>query len=167
VAESEVFEWVRALIVEGYGDTEAAKLTPESLAFSDYDRATTWFTSAPYPHRLCDRWFTRNPSLAQSRLAPYYCAYNAPSDLTALPPSWRTDEVIALARRMFTSRDFSALPTLADALQAAGCNDSTVLYHCRNPNATHFRGCWVVDLILCEGRYRVEPADETDYCGSG
>jgi hypothetical protein len=28
--ESEVFEWVRTFIVEGYGDTEVAKLTAES-----------------------------------------------------------------------------------------------------------------------------------------
>lgn len=155
--ESEVFDWVRTLIVEGYGDTEAASLTAESAVFSDYDRATAWFSSAPYPHRLGDRWFARNPNLAQARIAPYYCAYNAPSDLKALPPAWRTDTVVSLARQMSASLDFSALPVLADVLQEAGCADEYVLFHCRDSKATHNRGCWVVDLVLGEGRYRAEP----------
>jgi hypothetical protein len=165
--ESEVFEWVRTLIVEGYGDTEVAKLTAESDAFSDYDRATTWFTSCPYPNRLGDRWFAKNPSLARAQFAPYYCAYNAPSDLTTLPPAWRTDKVVSLARQMYTSQDFSSLPILADALQEAGCEDSDklhgyMLYHCRDPVATHIHGCWVVDLVLGEGRYRAEPVAPAD-----
>lgn len=155
--ESEVFEWVRTLIVEGYGDTEAAALTADSDVFSDYDRATAWFGAKPYPHRLADRWFAKNPSLSKVRVAPYYCAYSAPSDLTALPPVWRTEAVVSLARRIAASLEFSSLPILADALQAAGCDDEVVLYHCRNPKATHVRGCWVVDLVLGEGRYRADP----------
>jgi hypothetical protein len=160
--ESEVFDWVRTLIVEGYGDTAAANLTADSAVFSDYDRATAWFSSTPYPHRLGDRWFANNPSSAQARGAPYYCAYNAPSDLKALPPAWRTDMVVSLARQISASLDFSALPVLADALQEAGCADAYVLYHCRDPKATHNRGCWVVDLVLREGRYRAEPGAAPD-----
>jgi hypothetical protein len=49
---------------------------------------------------------------------------------------------------MFESRDFSALPILADALQDAGCDNEYILDFCRAPNATHVRGCWVVDLVL-------------------
>jgi hypothetical protein len=160
--EAELVDWVRTLMIEGYGDTELAKMTPESDVFSDYDRATTWFTSKLYPYRLEDRWFAKNPSLAQAQLAPYYCAYNAPSDLTTLPPAWRTDKVVSLARQMSAALDFSALTALADALQDAGCDDKTMLYHCRNPKATHIRGCWVVDLVLGEGRYRAEHDAEPD-----
>ncbi len=160
--EPEVFDWVRTLIVEGYGDTEAANLTADSDVFSDYDRATAWFGSAPYPHGLEDRCFATNVSLAQARIAPYYCAHNAPSDLTALPRAWRTDKVVSLARRMSESLDFSALPILADALQEAGCNDAVVLCHCRNLKATHNRGCWVVHLVLGKGRYKAEQAASAD-----
>jgi hypothetical protein len=46
------------------------------------------------------------------------------------------------------SRDFSAMPILADALQDAGCDSAAILDHCRDANATHVRGCWVVDLAL-------------------
>jgi hypothetical protein len=62
-------------------------------------------------------------------------------------PTWRTDTVLLLARQMYESRDFSAMPILADALQDAGCDEATVLDHCRGPGP-HVRGCWVVDLVL-------------------
>jgi hypothetical protein len=63
-------------------------------------------------------------------------------------PSWRTDTAVALARQMYESRDFSAMPILADALQDAGCDDEHTLNHCRAADAVHVRGCWVVDLVL-------------------
>ena len=49
---------------------------------------------------------------------------------------------------MYESRDFSAMPILADALQDAGCVNDDVLNHCREAHAAHVRGCWVVDLVL-------------------
>jgi hypothetical protein len=61
---------------------------------------------------------------------------------------WRTDTAIALARTVYDSRDFSAMPILADALQDAGCDSDDVLNHCRDANQVHVRGCWVVDLVL-------------------
>ena len=63
-------------------------------------------------------------------------------------PSWRTDTAVALARQMYDSRDFGAMPILADALQDAGCGSEDVLGHCRDATAPHTRGCWVVDLVL-------------------
>lgn len=61
---------------------------------------------------------------------------------------WRTDTAIALARQMYESREFSAMPILADALQDAGCDNDDILNHCRDTCLTHVRGCWVVDLVL-------------------
>ena len=60
---------------------------------------------------------------------------------------WRTDTAVALARQMYESRDFGAMPILADALQDAGCDNDDILTHCRG-EGPHVRGCWVVDLIL-------------------
>jgi hypothetical protein len=60
---------------------------------------------------------------------------------------WRTDTALALARQMYESRDFGAMPILADALQDAGCASEGLLAHCRGPGP-HVRGCWVVDLVL-------------------
>ena len=41
-----------------------------------------------------------------------------------------------------------AMRILADALQNAGCNNDDILNHCRDTNATHVCGCWVLDLVL-------------------
>jgi hypothetical protein len=60
---------------------------------------------------------------------------------------WRTSTVVALARQTYDSRDFSAMPILADALQDAGCDNNAVLGHCRG-EGPHLRGCWVVDACL-------------------
>jgi hypothetical protein len=72
-------------------------------------------------------------------------------------PSWRTDTALTLARQMYESRDFGAMPILADALQDAGCDNDdnslpprggNLLNHCRDTSLTHVRGCWVTDLVL-------------------
>jgi hypothetical protein len=62
-------------------------------------------------------------------------------------PSWLTSTAVSLARLMYDSRDFSAMPILADALQDAGCDSDDILNHCRGPGP-HVRGCWIVDLVL-------------------
>ena len=62
-------------------------------------------------------------------------------------PAWRSDTAVQLAKQMYESREFSAMPILADALQDAGCDCDDVLTHCREPG-THVRGCWVVDQVL-------------------
>jgi hypothetical protein len=69
-----------------------------------------------------------------------------PGTSPEVEPDWLTSTVVALARQMYESRDFSAMPILADALQDAGCADELALDHCRKP-APHVRGCWVVDLL--------------------
>jgi len=61
---------------------------------------------------------------------------------------WRTDTVLVLARQMYDSEQFGAMPILADALQDAGCDNAKILAHCRDPKATHVRGCWVLDTVL-------------------
>jgi hypothetical protein len=65
----------------------------------------------------------------------------------AFDPAWRTSTVLSLASQMYESRDFGAMPILADALQDAGCDCDDVLAHCRG-SGPHVRGCWVVDLVL-------------------
>ena len=69
-----------------------------------------------------------------------------PFRVTHFAPAWRTDTAVALARQMYASRDFGAMPILADALQDAGCDDEGILTHCRDERE-HVRGCWVVDLL--------------------
>jgi hypothetical protein len=65
----------------------------------------------------------------------------------ALDPTWLTSDVLALARGIYEERAFDRMPILADALQDAGCDNDTVLSHCRTEQM-HVRGCWVLDLAL-------------------
>jgi hypothetical protein len=65
-----------------------------------------------------------------------------------LDPRWLTSDVVALAQGIYADRAFDRLPILADALQDAGCEQEDILTHCREPQLTHVRGCWVVDLVL-------------------
>jgi hypothetical protein len=67
-----------------------------------------------------------------------------------LDPAWLTSTVVAFARQMYDSRDFSAMPILADALQDAGCENEEILKHCRG-RGEHTRGCFVVDACLGRG----------------
>lgn len=73
--------------------------------------------------------------------------FGNPFRSAAFSPESRTDTAVALARQMYDSRDFSAMPILADALQDAGCDNDDILNHCRG-EGPHVRGCWVVDLVL-------------------
>jgi hypothetical protein len=75
------------------------------------------------------------------------CVFGNPFRPAAFDPSWRSPAAVALATGMYESRDFAAMPVLADALQDAGGEDSDILGHCRR-GGDHVRGCWVVDLVL-------------------
>jgi hypothetical protein len=74
--------------------------------------------------------------------------YGTPYTQVEFDKRWRTDTALSLASQMYDSRDFGAMPILADALQDAGCEDPAILAHCRDANQVHVRGCWVVDLVL-------------------
>jgi hypothetical protein len=89
-----------------------------------------------------------SPEDARRRLYRVYREIAGPAEPVAFDPGWRTSTAVALARGMYDGRDFVPMPVLADALQDAGCEDEAVLGHCRDPQAAHVRGCWVVDLVL-------------------
>jgi hypothetical protein len=61
--------------------------------------------------------------------------------------TWKDGTVHKLARAVYDDRRFADLPILADALEEAGCTDAGILAHCRG-GGEHFRGCWVLDLLL-------------------
>jgi len=77
----------------------------------------------------------------------YRDVFGNPFRPVAFDPSWRTSTAVAIAKGMYDSRDFAAMPLLADALQDAGCEHADILDHCRGPGP-HVKGCWVVDFVL-------------------
>jgi hypothetical protein len=52
-----------------------------------------------------------------------------------------------VAQAIYDERRFCDLPVLADTLEETGCDNPDVLGHCRG-TGEHYRGCWVVDLLL-------------------
>jgi hypothetical protein len=92
----------------------------------------------------------RDPVERAAQAALLRDVYGNPFRPTPFDPTWRTQDVLAVARLTYDSRDFSPMPVLADALQDAGCEDPEILAHCRGGGA-HVRGCWVVDLVLGKG----------------
>jgi len=58
--------------------------------------------------------------------------------------------VLRLAEVIYSDHAFDRLPILGDALEDAGCTDRAILDHCRS-GKEHYRGCWVVDLLLGRG----------------
>ena len=72
-------------------------------------------------------------------VAPLRDTFGNPFRPVSFSPEWRTDTAVSLARAMYESREFSAMPILADALQDAGCDEPAILDHCRAPGE-HVRG---------------------------
>jgi hypothetical protein len=108
-------------------------------------------TVEPTAAGLIGRALDSLPALLASKHAP--AGYPALFDeveprLVRFDAAWRTDTALSVARLMYDSREFSAMPILADALQDAGCDNDSILNHCRDTNQTHVCGCWVVDAVL-------------------
>ena len=61
--------------------------------------------------------------------------------------AWKDGTVRRLAQVIYDERAFLDMPVLADALEEAGCQDSTILDHLRGPGP-HVRGCGPLDLLL-------------------
>jgi hypothetical protein len=73
--------------------------------------------------------------------------FGNPFHPVTMSAAWQTSNVTALGQSIYDDRAFDRLPILADALEDAGCDNSAMLNHCRQPGE-HVRGCWVVDLVL-------------------
>jgi hypothetical protein len=75
------------------------------------------------------------------------CIFGNPFRVVHLDPAWLTPQALAVAGTAYVEDSWDGLPLLADALEEAGCSDAAILSHLRGPGP-HFRGCWVVDLLL-------------------
>jgi len=96
------------------------------------------------------------PGIASRKTQNHYIldVFGDPFQESRIDPSWRTDDVMGLAKTVYAERtmpsgilDAVRLGILADALEEAGCDDEALLSHCRE-GGPHVRGCWALDLIL-------------------
>ena len=157
-------------LVESYADGEVAaeELSRKSRAADviiGLSRGADWKTHAADSAAVHAAWPTdgwiaatnalkdagsagKRAELAPRQLALLRDIFGNPFRPVSFDASWRTSTAAAIAKQMYESRDFGAMPILADALQDAGCDNDDVLNHCRDANGVHVRGCWVVDLVL-------------------
>jgi ATP-dependent Clp protease ATP-binding subunit ClpA len=61
--------------------------------------------------------------------------------------NWNGGTVFRMAVLIGTRRRWEFLPLLGEILQAAGCTDTAILDHCREPGP-HSSHCWVTDLLM-------------------
>jgi hypothetical protein len=92
-------------------------------------------------------WRAPGPDVPATLVGLLRDIFGNPFRPVSFSTEWRTDTALTLAQQMYDGREFGAMPILADALQDAGCDSDDILAHCRDTNATHVRGCWVVDLV--------------------
>jgi hypothetical protein len=83
--------------------------------------------------------------LAQAHLLRDIFGERLPQVLIA--SAWRNQSVVPLAQDIHDSENYASMPSLAIALEDAGCADNDMLAHCRGAEP-HVKGCWVIDLIL-------------------
>lgn len=73
-----------------------------------------------------------------------------PANPIELAPGWLTwneGTVVKIAREIHAARDYTLMPILGDALEEAGCQNPTILTHCRE-HRLQVHGCWLVGAIL-------------------
>jgi hypothetical protein len=70
-----------------------------------------------------------------------------PFSQSHLRTTWLSERVVDLAGLIYSESAFDQMRQLGDALEESGCDDTSILRHCREPSV-HVRGCWVIDEIL-------------------
>ena len=100
---------------------------------------------------VTDMAFREFPDMPEGELAKLRAAIVNMGALADVARDLGLGRFVLLGRgeEMSGGRDKSSI--LADALEEAGCTSPDVLEHCRI-RSPHYRGCWVVDLILSKDR---------------
>lgn len=93
-----------------------------------------------------------NPAADAKNLANILrCIVNLSLPTPNSQASWITQDCIDFAKAIYISNSFENMHVLSDLLEDAGCDDLSILEHCRNCHV-HLRGCWVLDLVLGKGQ---------------
>ncbi len=150
---------------EAWTMASAAAVGEGSMAISAHQSSWSSIPGQPEP----------NPELAPARLVADATAVSAQHAATACAsasfPGWQRycvrvlqdvfgnpfrpvttlenapENCRATAQRIYDEGSWQDLPILGDALEESGTLCEGILDHCRS-RQKHFRGCWVVDLLL-------------------
>jgi hypothetical protein len=143
--------WARNLATSAVWRATAGPPMKSAMAWEDAARAVGsaeaaagWQPNMPQPATDWNLTSTSELAIQADLLRDIF---GNPFRPVAFDADWRTPPAVGLARSMYETREFGAMPILADALEEAGCDNPDILTHCREPGQ-HVRGCWVVDLVL-------------------
>ena len=153
---------IRCAVARRASGRVCARLVPEPVARAVADaaelgRSRAWrLRVVPYktaaelvpPESVRDATFAAHRRL-QAAIARDILPSPATPPAAAFAP-WLGPTVVGVAEAIYRNRSYADLPILADALEEAGCDDATVLGHCRGPGR-HWRGCWVLDALTGRG----------------
>ena len=117
----------------------AAEYSAHPLAFKAA-QSVSWMSKTSRDGTLTDADYGFQASIVRD-------IFGNPFHPVTFNPSWLTPNVVRLAQTIYDARSFDRMPELADALEAAGCDNEKILEHCRSKKE-HVRGCWVVDGVL-------------------
>lgn len=132
----------------------ASRAAAASLACqltSDYTSANPYSAAASRASRSKEVLSWQNAAFVKER--SYQCRhlrdviYFRSVTINSAWLAWNEGTVRKVAQAIYDERAFDRMPILADALEEAGCTNTDILAHCRQPGE-HVRGCWVVDIIL-------------------
>ncbi len=133
-------------------DREADRPVPRGKAALRASQAAHWIEmqedSLHERHVRLDEQAAKAERRAQAALVrdlfgnPYHPAAIEPACL-----DWNEACIVKMARIIYDERKYQDMAILADALEEAGCDNSEVVNHCRQPGE-HARGCWLLDLLL-------------------
>jgi hypothetical protein len=104
-------------------------------------RMPAW-TAAIYP-----LWVFTGDTERAAQAALFHEVFGNPYQPVAINADWLTADVVSQAEAIYAGRALERMPSLGDALEAAGCKDINMLRHCRE-SLEHVRGCWVIDALL-------------------
>jgi hypothetical protein len=147
----------RARDFASFDELRKATLRAEQMVDGEYKQKKAdgkWFVFSKNAFDMAQRTSEITAGLggkgkvpATEQIALLRDLFGNPFRPVALDSAWLTSDVLALARGIYEEKAFDRMPILADALQDAGCDNDTVLSHCRTEQM-HVRGCWVLDLVL-------------------
>jgi hypothetical protein len=154
VSRADGVTWLRAqargLATSAVWTCTKSKATQAAMAYREAAAAmaTIKTLGAPIPDSYrYNEWLPPDSAELAMQASFLRDIFGNPFRPVEYPPQWPTDTAVALARHMYESCDFSAMPILADALEDASCDDHAILDHCRGPGP-HVRGCWLLDALL-------------------
>ncbi|MFN0017537.1 MAG: hypothetical protein ACKVP0_04705 [Pirellulaceae bacterium] len=113
----------------------------------DWSRGVSPPSGGTIPSEMVDAIDNSIPSRQAGILRDIFGNIFHPASVEPRWLEWNNSSVRTMAQLAYDEQRFENLAILGDSLRDAGCGNEELLAHCRSTEP-HFRGCWVIDLLL-------------------